>query len=282
MTGSGPVPRRDASGAFVAAPAHPARIVSLVPSITELLFALGLEDRIAGVTIFCTEPRDRVGRVAKVGREKDPDPARILALAPDLVVANMEENRREVVETLRAAGVPVWVAFPRTVAEGIELVRELGALTDTVDAATTMADSLAAARARALARASARPRVRVFCPIWRRPYMTVNRDTYVHDVLRTCGGDNVFGASPARYPEVTLEEVRAAAPEVILLPDEPYRFRAVHRRDFEPLTDVPAVRSGRVRLIDGKLLSWYGPRIADALERLPGLLALEGGPADAE
>ena len=126
-------PRRDASGALVAVPARPSRIVSLIPSITELLFALGLDDRIAGVTIFCSEPRDRVARTPKVGREKDPDLARIRALAPDLVVANMEENRRDVVEALRAEGVPVWVTFPRTVAEGIGLVRELGALTGAED-----------------------------------------------------------------------------------------------------------------------------------------------------
>ena len=113
-------------------PARPSRIVSLIPSVTELLFALGLDDRIAGVTVFCTEPRDRVARTPKVGREKDPDLARIRALAPDLVVANMEENRRDVVEALRAEGVPVWVTFPRTVAEGIGLVRDLGALTDSV------------------------------------------------------------------------------------------------------------------------------------------------------
>ena len=265
--------RRDASGALVAVPARPARIVSLVPSITELLFALGLEGRIAGVTIFCSEPRDHVARTPKVGREKDPDLSRIRALQPDLVVANMEENRRDVVEALRAEGVAVWVTFPRTVAEGIELVRELGALTATDDAAAALARPLEAARARTLARVAGRPRTRVFCPIWRGPYMTVNRDTYVHDVLETCGGDNVFAASPARYPTVTLEEVRAAAPDVILLPDEPYRFRDAHRADFAALADVPAVRSGRVHLVDGKLLSWYGPRIGEALERLPDLLA---------
>jgi ABC-type Fe3+-hydroxamate transport system substrate-binding protein len=275
VTAHGAAPRRDASGTLVAVPTHPRRIVSLIPSITELLFALGLEDRIAGVTVFCTEPRDRVGRVPKVGREKDPDPARIRALAPDLVVANMEENRRDVVEALRAQGIPVWVTFPRTVAEGIALVRELGALTDAGEAAGSLASALDAARARTLAAAAARPRVRVFCPIWRGPYMTVNGDTYVDDMLRTCGGDNVFAASAARYPEVTLEEVRQAAPDVILLPDEPYRFRAVHRRDFDGLPDVPAVRAGRVRLVDGKLLSWYGPRIVEALERLPDLLSLE-------
>ena len=103
--------------------------------------------------------------------------------------------------------------------------------------------------------------------------MTVNRDTYVDDMLRTCGGDNVFADSPTRYPTVTLDEVRDAAPDVILLPDEPYRFRAAHRADFAPLADVPAVRAGRIRLVDGKLLSWYGPRIGDALERLPALLS---------
>jgi ABC-type Fe3+-hydroxamate transport system substrate-binding protein len=215
-----------------------------------------------------------VARTPKVGREKDPDLARIRELAPDLVVANMEENRRDVVEALRAGGVPVWVTFPRTVSDGIRLVRELGALTGVEAAAGALAHPLEAAHAGVLARVAGRPRARVFCPIWRGPYMTINRDTYVHDMLRTCGGDNVFAASPARYPTVTLEEVRAEAPDVILLPDEPYRFRATHRADFAPLADVPAVRAGRVHLVDGKLLSWYGPRIAEALERLPALLSV--------
>ena len=273
MAGSRGLTRRDASGALVPVPARPSRIVSLIPSVTELLFALGLDDRIAGVTVFCTEPRDRVARTPKVGREKDPDLARIRALAPDLVVANMEENRRDVVEALRAEGIPVWVTFPRTVAEGIELVRVLGALTDSEAAATSLADSLEAAHARIRAGAEARPRVRVFCPIWRRPYMTINGDTYVHDMLRTCGGDNVFAASPVRYPTVTLEDLRDAAPDVVLLPDEPYRFRTAHLADFSELSDVPAVRTGRIHLVDGKLLSWYGPRIAEALERLPALLS---------
>jgi ABC-type Fe3+-hydroxamate transport system substrate-binding protein len=268
-------PRRDASGTLVAVPPYPSRIVSLIPSVTELLFALGLEDRIVGVTIFCTEPREGVVRKAKVGREKDPDLARIRALSPDLVVANMEENRRDVIEALRADGLAVWVTFPRTVAEGIALVRELGALTATETAADELARPIERAHASILRRTAGRPRARVFCPIWRGPYMTINRDTYVDDMLQICGGDNVFAASSARYPTVTLEDVRAAAPDVILLPDEPYRFRAAHRADFAPLSDVPAVRAGRVRLVDGKLLSWYGPRIAEALERLPALLSVD-------
>src|SRR5262245_26934516 len=271
--GRGLIWKRDASGTLVALPARPTRIVSLIPSITELLFGLGLDDRIVGVTIFCTEPRDRVARTAKVGREKDPDLARIRALAPDLVVANIEENRKDVVDALRADGVPVWVTYPRTVSEGIGLVRELGALTGAAAAAEALAQPLEAALARVLARAAGTPRARVFCPIWRGPYMTINRDTYVHDLLWTYGGDNVFAESPLRYPTVSLEEVRAAAPEVILLPDEPYRFRATHRADFAALGDVPAVRARRIHLVDGKLLSWYGPRIGEALDRVPRLLS---------
>lgn len=210
---------------------------------------------------------------AKVGREKDPDVAKIRALAPDLVVANIEENRREVVEALRAAGVPVWVTFPRTVAQGIGLVRELGDLTGASEAAVGLADALERRYEATSRLVAARVRVRVFCPIWRQPYMTINRDTYVHDMLAVCGGANVFADRDERYPTVTLEEMAARAPEVILLPDEPYRFRRAHLADFDPFPDLPARAAGRIHLVDGKLLTWYGARIADALERLPALLA---------
>ena len=213
----------------------------------------------------------------KVGREKDPDVAKIRALSPDLVVANIEENRREVVEELRAAGIPVWVTFPRTVWEGIQLVRELGEVTGAPAEATALAEALER-RYEATARlVASRPRVRVFCPIWRGPYMSINRDTYVHDMLAVCGGVNVFADRGERYPTVTLDEVSARAPEVILLPDEPYRFRRIHLADFEPFPAVPAKAAGRIHLVDGRLLTWYGPRIGEALERLPGLLAPGSG-----
>ncbi len=214
-----------------------------------------------------------MARKPRVGREKDPDPAKILALAPDLVIANIEENRREVVERLRTEGVPVWVTFPRTVRDGIRLIRELGEVTDTGAAAAALAGPLERRYDETARVVGARRVVTVFCPIWRNPYMTINRDTYVHDMLALCGGANVFADRPERYPAVALADVAAAAPEVILLPDEPYRFRKAHLADFEPLREVPAVRGGRVYFVDGKLVSWYGPRIAEALERLPALLA---------
>jgi ABC-type Fe3+-hydroxamate transport system substrate-binding protein len=102
--------------------------------------------------------------------------------------------------------------------------------------------------------------------------MTINADTYIHDMLAVCGGANVFAAEARRYPEVSLSQVAAADVEVILLPDEPYRFRQAHLADFAPYPGLPAVRDGRVHLVDGKLLSWYGPRIAEALRVLPPLL----------
>ncbi len=211
----------------------------------------------------------------KVGREKDPDVGKIQALSPDLIIANIEENRREVVEELRAAGIPVWVTFPRTVWEGIQLIRELGEVTGTRAQAIPLVSALEERHEEAARAAAVRRSVRVFCPIWRGPYMTINRDTYVHDMLARCGGANIFADRPERYPSVTLDEVAARAPEIILLPDEPYRFRKIHLADFESFKDVPARVTGRIHFVDGKLLSWYGPRIAEALERLPRLLRLD-------
>jgi len=206
-----------------------------------------------------------------VGGEKNPKLEVIRDLAPDLVIVNVEENVRAHVDTLRAWGIPVHVTYPRTVAAGIELVGELGALLDTGPRAREMEAALRARYHEVRATAARRPAQPVFCPIWRRPYMTINRDTYIHDMLAVVGGKNVFADDPKRYPEVTLEQVAATDVEVILLPDEPYRFRQVHRADFAAYADLPAVRDGRIHLVDGKLLSWYGPRIAEALRVLPPL-----------
>ncbi|HZP38741.1 MAG TPA: cobalamin-binding protein [Methylomirabilota bacterium] len=248
------------------------RIVSLIPSITEILFAIGAGDRVVGCTIYCTEPPEGVATKTRVGGEKNPKLELIRELGADLVIANVEENVREHVETLRGWGIPVHVTYPRTVADGIRLVGELGALLEIDGPARELEAALREQYEAVRAARAGRPSRRVFCPIWRRPYMTINADTYVHDMLTVAGGANVFAAASRRYPEVTLEEVAATGAEVILLPDEPYRFRAVHRRDFDPYPGLPAVRDGRIHLVDGKLLTWYGPRIREALRVLPPLL----------
>ncbi len=218
------------------------------------------------------EPREAVASKIKIGGEKNPKLDLIRALDPDLVVANIEENLKEHVEALRGWGIPVFVTYPRTVTEGIRMVEELGTVTGTEERARQITAELWQLHRQAERLGEVRGRVRVFCPIWRNPYMTINRDTYMHDLLRLSGGENVFADRPERYPEVTLEEVATAAPEVVLLPDEPYRFRRTHVQDFAPYDEMPAVRHGRIHLVDGKLLSWYGPRITEALRTLPALL----------
>jgi ABC-type Fe3+-hydroxamate transport system substrate-binding protein len=251
---------------------EPGRIVSLVPSLTEALFALGLGGRVVGVTDWCVHPADGVAALPKLGGTKNPDLEAIVALRPDLVIANQEENRRRDVERLRAAGIAVWVTYPRTVRDGAALLREMTSLGASTQAIRDVVEPVEAALREALG-AQAGPRSRVFCPIWRDPWMSVGPDTYAHDLLTLCGGENVFGGpSDRRYPRVRLEEVEAAAPEVVLLPDEPYSFGPLDAAAIARL-DIPASRAGRIHLIDGTWVSWYGPRIRSALEGLRTLLA---------
>jgi len=266
------VARVDSSGVAVELERPPRRIVSLVPSLTETLCALGLADALVGITVYCVEPREVVAGKTRIGGEKNPDLEKIRSLTPDLVIANIEENLREHVEALRASSIPVWVTYPRTVADGIRLIADLGAVTGTEARAAEIVGEIQPLYARVRSAASQRPAVPVFYPIWRAPYMTINRDTYVHDMLSVCGALNVFADRPERYPTVSLDEMAAARPAVILLPEEPFRFRRAHLADFASYTEVPAVRDGRIHLVDGKPFSWHGPRIAEALRTVPSLI----------
>ncbi len=277
--------------AFEASP--PRRIVSLVPSLSEALVALGLGDRLVGVTGYCVHPAGAFDGLARVGGTKDADVEAIAGLAPELVIANQEENTERVVGRLAERGIPVWLTYPRTVEEGarlLEALARLGASPEAVrEVVWPVREAVDAAVARR--RAARGPRPRVFCPIWRDPWMTVGRDTYIHDLLELCGAENVFaepvepgatdgvgsagrgaGSSDRRYPIVDLERIVAARPDVVLLPDEPYAFGERDRAELAAL-DLPAARSGRLHLIDGTLVSWYGPRIAQAIRVLAGFFA---------
>lgn len=251
--------------------APPRRVVSLVPSVTESLFDLNLGDRLVGVTDYCVRPAAQTARLAKVGGTKGPDIARIAALRPDLVIVNQEENRREDAEALAAAGLALWVTHPRTVADALNLLWNMmyvfdeTAMVPRVQVIERTLDWVQGV-SRALAR-----RARVFVPVWWEPLMSFNADTYIHDLLRVCGGDNVFASSAGRYGQVALADVVAAQPDVILLPSEPFAFGAAQMAQFAAL-DVPAAHSDSIYLVDGSLLTWHGTRLAYALDALPALL----------
>lgn len=246
--------------------------MSLVPSLSEALFAFGLGERIVGVTRFCVEPKEGVAGKAKVGGTKTLDVAAVEALRPDLIIASVEENREEDVRRLIDGGWPVFVTLPTTVRGAIDLLGQLAALTDSTKAARPIIREAEDALAAAQAANAGREPLRVFCPIWRNPCMTIGPDTYIHDVIAVCGGRNVFGGRQERYPRVELADVAALDPEVVLLPSEPYRFRQRHLSDFEVFPQVAAVRRGNVLLVDGRMLSWYGPRIGRSLRELSALL----------
>ncbi len=261
----------DDVGRKVLLPAAAQRIVSLVPSLTESLFVLGCGAAVVGVTRYCSEPAVMPDHVHRVGGTKNPNVPRIVDLQPDLVLVSAEENRREDFEFLERKGQRVFVAFPRRAADTTDLLRRLGDLTGAPTAAQRLADDILHALEECEQLHGAK-RPRVFCPIWKNPWMSFNRDTYADDMLWLAGGDNVCRDQGERYCHVTLEEVAAAAPEVILLPDEPYVFAPKDLRALSPLRSTPAGRQNQIHFIDGKLLSWYGPRTAPGLRLLRRLL----------
>lgn len=261
----------------------PKRVISLVPSITETLFTFGADDTLAGVTNFCVEPADALKTKQTVGGTKTLDVEAIKAMEPDLIIANAEENREEDIRQLVRGGLRVFVTFPRTVSAGITMMRQIAEMTDTVDKAQPILEEAEETLNEIKAESRTRHRPRVFCPIWRRPWMTIGSDTYMHDFINVCGGRNIFADRHDRYPRVELDEVARRLPEVILLPDEPYHFMPKHKEEFATRAYVPAVRDRRIYVVEGKILCWYGPRIAKGLRLINDLLQhppLEGATSD--
>jgi ABC-type Fe3+-hydroxamate transport system substrate-binding protein len=249
-----------------------ARVVCLVPSITETLFAFGAGDRVVGVTEFCIHPAEALRSKACIGGTKNFDAAAVIALRPDLVIANAEENRKHQVRHLEEAGLTVFVTFPKTVDGCVKMMNDIAALTGSEDGAQPILTAIASAR-EATRRADV-SRTAVLCPIWKDPYMTINADTFVDSIIRESGGLNVFSGAGERYPVFTLAEAAQHRPEVILLPTEPYRFTDGDKSAFVALgPEVPAIAAGRIHVVEGELLSWYGPRVARALREISALLA---------
>jgi len=275
----------------------PQRIISLVPSMTESLFELGYGQILVGVTDFCSAPPLETARLPKVGGPRNARLDDIMALRPDLVLANQEENAKELVEDLVSTGIPVWLTFPKSVRESMNDLWELTRMIPGKNAAVRLRlleDSLRLAE---LALAD-RPRQRYFCPIWQEAtndgtlwWMTFNQDTFSDDLLAICGGANIFSerkrhypleanwghAAPedpasrdVRYPVVSVKDVLAAMPEMILLPSEPYNFQNQSDEMWLNLfSETPAVKNRRVVHVDGSLITWCGTRLGRALAELP-------------
>ena len=240
---------------------HP-RLVSLVPSWTETLFSFGFDAEVVGVTKWCVHPRELVERVPKVGGTKDPDVARIVALRPDLVVCEKEENRREDVEALREAGLDVWVSDVRSVDDSMRWIHALGDAVGKPDAAGALVARVQESAAEVVARRG--PDLPVYVPVWRRPWMTLTKDTYAHHVLALAGARNVFGEEEGRYPERGPEEAIEAGARAALLPTEPYPFHQkldAARAELEEAGFPPE----RIAVVDGEALTWYGAREPEGL-----------------
>lgn len=278
----------------------PRRVVSLVPSLTESLFDLGLGSALVGITDYCTRPADAVQNLTRIGGPKNPRVEQIIALQPDLVMANQEENLLADVEALEALDVPVWVTLPRTVRQAMDVLFKIAELFRD-HTATARVQTLEITLDWAEEAASSMEPFCYFCPLWQEAgqdapwWITFNGDTYMSDLLHLMGGQNVFAerlrrypleadlgqvkaesaaGRDTRYPRVTRAEIMAAQPEVILLPDEPFAYDPSHLEQFDELfADTPAVRTGRVFCVDGALITWHGTHLAHSLRDLPGVLA---------
>lgn len=244
----------DQTAAKVSIQQAPARIVSLVPSQTELLFSLGLGEQVVGITRFCRHPETQVGEKIKVGGTKDFDVDKVIALRPDLVLANKEENEREGIEALRKT-VPVWTSDVKDLASAMEMLLQVGIITERAAEATALRATIEATFLRFVPVRE----IRTAYFIWRKPYMTAGRDTFIRDMMQRCGMANVFD-NFTRYPVLDAQQLRTAAPELILLSSEPYPFKEHHVAEFQDIFP-----DARIVLVDGEMFSWYGSRLLHAI-----------------
>ena len=266
--------------AAAAADPAPARIVSLAPSLTEILFRLDLGDRVRGVTDFCdTPPAARA--VAKVGGFANPSAERIVALEPDLVVATPNIGNREAVETVRRLGIPVLVVDARNLDQLFESIAAIGAATGREAAATTLVGTLRADIDRLVGRVAGRPRPRVLMPFSRDPYIVAGTASYPGELIRLAGGRPPDFEPDTSYPRIGLETILVWAPEVILEPDGGGRFAADPAAAWQRWPTLPAVAGTRIHSVPADLMSRPGPRVAEAVRALiailhPGAVATDG------
>jgi len=270
---------RDAAGTVHERAAASARIVSLVPSLTELICDLGLSPKLVGRTGFCVHPRETLRTVPKVGGTKDVDLAKVRALAPTHVLLNIDENEKPTAEALAQFVPHLIVTHPLGPLDNPALYRLLGGIFGREQAAEALCAQLRQAHDALAQAARAWPRQRVLYLIWKDPWMAVSRDTYISRMLALAAWDTLPAKAAARYPRLQLDQALVQDADLLLLSSEPYRFRARHVAELQAL---PALRGKSVALIDGEMTSWYGSRAIAGLgylRRFREQLSGPGAPA---
>lgn len=233
----------------------PRRIVSLVPSQTELLYDLGLEPEVLGITKFCVHPESWFRTKTRVGGTKQLHMDKIRQLQPDLLIANKEENLKEQIDEL-AKDFPVWISDIKSIDEGLQMIAAVGSLVDKEEQANSLVNDIASGF-EMLQKANEAKRVAYF--IWRDPWMSVGGDTFISNMIQTIGWKNVL-SDMERYPEINLKETAAYKPDIVLLSSEPFPFKEKHIAEVKS-----AIPEADVLLVDGEMFSWYGSRMLKAI-----------------
>ncbi len=230
----------------------PQRIISVVPSQTELLYELGLDEEVVGITKFCIHPDDWFETKTRVGGTKNLNINSIIDLKPDLVIANKEENTQSELEEL-SKHVPVWISDIRNLDDALNMITQLGEILSREEESAQIISKIT--QSFGMLEPIQIPKKAVYL-IWRDPYMAVNSDTFIHDMLRRCGLINLSADSSDRYPTLSPEQLFAMNPDLVLLSSEPFPFAEKHAEELSRL--LPKARIG---LVDGEAFSWYGSRL---------------------
>ena len=231
----------------------PKRIISLVPSQTELLHGLGLEEETVGITKFCIHPEKWYRNKIRVGGTKNIDIQKIISLNPDLIIANKEENVQEQVEEL-AKNFPIWLTDINSLNDSLKMITDIGLITNKLDKSNEISSKIKD-EFNKLEKIDPLP---VCYLIWQNPYMTIGGDTFINDMLSKAGFKNVF-ASQNRYPEISVEEIQKSGAQFLLLSSEPYPFKQKHIDELQH--QLPGIS---IKLVDGEMFSWYGSRLTGA------------------
>lgn len=248
----------------------PKRIVSLVPSQTELLFELGLTEEVIGITKFCVHPQQWLKNKTRIGGTKTIKTDLVASLKPDLIIANKEENVKEQIEALEKIA-PVWITDVCNINDAFNMMQGIGGVTGKDKKAQILINTIKNDFAKLGLLLQQHKKIRTAYLIWKDPYMTVGGDTFIHDMLRLCSLQNVF-EERGRYPVTTIEELRAKNTELVLLSTEPYPFKQKHIDEI-----TKELTATKILLADGELFSWYGSRMLHVLPYMQNLWHKIGG-----